>query len=146
MSRTSVANIFRRLTFMEGEWKGSLSNRDVGRFADELRCRIEEGKLVGVSSLTVDGEEVGTRRFDIWVEEDSVLGRWEIDGQGTETYVCEYEGEKDEFLFNLRNNPTSIDYRTIRRLDMMHFITMEQLPREGTSSVETLQMEYTRTQ
>ncbi len=145
MIRPTSENIFRRLSFIEGEWKGELSNRDTGRFFDELKCTMEDNRLVGVSSLEVDGEQVGTRRFEIWVEGNLVLGVWDVDGERTGTYVCEYEDEKDEFLFNLKDNPTSIDYRTIRRIDLMHFITMEQLPREGTSSVETLQMEYQRT-
>ncbi len=145
MTMHTGEDVFRRLSFIEGEWKGVLSNRDVGRFTDDLKCSVVDNRLIGTSSLSVDGEEVGTRSFEIWLEDSNVLGIWDVDGERTGPYVCEYEKEEDEFLFNLRDNPTSIDYRTIRRIDMMHFITMEQLPKEGTSSVETLQMEYQRT-
>lgn len=145
MSSQGPESIFRRLTFMEGEWKGTLNNMDETRFTDALSCTLSDGKITGDSILSVDGDTVGKRHFVIWTEDGNVLGRWDIDGESAGTYVCEYEAEDDEFLFNLKEGPTSLDYRTIRRIDMMHFITMEQLPREGTSAVETLQMEYRRT-
>lgn len=145
MYKPTAEQVFRRLSFIEGEWKGVMSNREQTGLTDDLKCRLDDTRLVCESSLAVNGDNAGTRRFEIWVDGGEVLGTWEFDDERTGTYLCEYEEEKDEFLFNLRDNPTSIDYRTIRRIDMMHFITMEQLPKEGTSSVETLQMEYSRT-
>lgn len=145
MTDLSAEKIFRRLEFLEGEWKGSMSNRESTGFVDEMKCRVEDGHIICESRLLLGDEEIGTRGFDIWTEDDAVIGVWSLDGEETGRYICEYEEEKDEFLFNLVDYPTSLDYRTIRRKDMMHFITMEQFPKEGTSSVETLQMEYERT-
>ncbi len=141
-----ASSIMNRLTFLEGEWKGEISNRDSrSRYEDILVCRRDGDRISCESTMYHNGEAIVHRGFDLWLEDDTVLGSWKLDGEDSGIYECEYEAEKDEFLFNLRDYPTSVDYRTIRRIDMMHFITMEQLPREGTSSVETLQVEYSRT-
>jgi hypothetical protein len=139
--------VFRRLCFLEGEWRGEISNRDSrSRYEDRLVCSIDDdGRISCKSRMFHNGEEIGSRAFEIWIEGDNVCGRWELDGERTGKYICEYEEERDEFLFNLLEMPTSLDYRTIRRIDMMHFITMEQIPKEGTSAVETLQVKYIRT-
>lgn len=145
-STTDASAMMRRMSFLEGEWKGGIRNRDSrSRYEDILVCRMEGEKIHCESTMYHNGEAIVNRVFDIWLDGGSVLGKWNVDGEDSGIYECEYEEEKDEFLFNLRDYPTSVDYRTIRRIDMMHFITMEQLPREGTSSVETLEVEYSRT-
>ena len=146
-SNRETERVLRRLSFLEGEWIGEIGNRDSrSRYEDRLLCSIDdEGRIYCKSRMFHNDEEIGNRSFEIWMEGNNVCGNWELDGEKTGKYVCEYEEERDEFLFNLLEMPTSIDYRTIRRIDMMHFITMEQLPKEGTSAVETLQVEYRRT-
>ncbi|MBX8631073.1 MAG: hypothetical protein J9259_00915 [Thermoplasmata archaeon YP2-bin.285] len=145
MTHDSIA-VFQRLCFLEGEWTGKFNTSDPRtRYTDILRCSVDDGRIHCSSAIHLNGEEFGRRNFEIWQEEGRVNGVWEIDGNRTPLYVCEYEEERDEFLFNLADSPTSLDYRTIRRIDMMNFITMEQIPKEGTSAVETLQVEYHRT-
>ena len=145
-SAAEARTVMGRLSFLEGEWKGSIQNRDSrSTYEDMLVCRKEGERIHCVSTMYHNGESIATRGFEIWLDDRSILGKWNIDGEDSGIYECEYEEEKDEFLFNLIDYPTSVDYRTIRRIDMMHFITMEQFPREGTSSVETLEVEYSRT-
>ncbi len=145
-NEANARTIMKRLTFLDGEWKGNIQNRDArSQYEDILVCRMEGERIHCESTMHHNGEVIAGRGFDIWIEDASVIGKWNIDGEDSGFYVCEYEEEQDEFLFNLREYPTSVDYRTIRRIDAMHFITMEQLPREGTSSVETLEVEYSRT-
>jgi len=140
--RRSPEAVFNRIRFLEGEWEGRISSDPA--FSEKLICHVESGVLSCISEIRMGGETVANRHFEIWLEGRCVRGRWEAD-ELSSLYDCEYEPENDEFLFNLSEGGTSLDYRTIRRKDMMHFITMEQRPREGTSSVETLQVEYVRT-
>jgi len=134
--------IFKRMNFLEGEWEGKPEGE--AGYSDRLVCIVENGVIEGRSELKY-GDTSVHREFRIWVDGGEILSEWKIDDEPVGRYVCEYESEKDEFLFIPIENPNTYDFRTIRRISQMRFITMEQMGIEGTSSVRTFQMNYSRT-
>ncbi|MEM3851475.1 MAG: hypothetical protein QXP70_00555 [Methanomassiliicoccales archaeon] len=135
--------VFNRLCFLEGEWIGK--SQDGAEVVDKLVCTLEHGKLTCISELLSQGGERLERKIEFWIEDDKLRGTWTDHGANKQEYLCEYDSESDEFLFNLTEMATSLDYKTIRRLNNFSFITMEQSAIQGTSSVRSFEMSYRRT-
>lgn len=137
-----AASIFRRLSFLEGEWKGTPG--DDSDTADYLVCTLEGESIECISELH-SGGLTSHRNFRFLIDGDTVVGEWKNEDGTSGKYECEYDAEKDEFIFVPLENPNTYDFRTIRKISSLRFITMEQVSVMGTSSVRTIEMNYLRT-